>query len=141
LSIFAIKKQEGRVMISQIWHSYRRLPLWVQAWVSVILVPVNAASLAFLSEPWGLWIAAMAVGAMLLNGVIMLAERGFSKLMALPHVLIWTPMLGLVLWLLAQDIAPAYRIYLLILLAVDVVSLIFDVIDTRKWVSGDRKIA
>ena len=128
-------------MISQIWHSYRRLPLWVQAWVSVILVPVNAASLAFLSEPWGLWIAAMAVGAMLLNGVIMLAERGFSKLMALPHVLIWTPMLGLVLWLLAQDIAPAYRIYLLILLAIDVVSLIFDVIDTRKWVSGDRNIA
>ncbi|HMB14068.1 MAG TPA: hypothetical protein VKN37_08680, partial [Roseovarius sp.] len=103
-------------MISQIWHSYRRLPLWVQAWVSFILVPVNAASLAFLSEPWGLWLAAMAVGAMLLNGVIMLAERGFSKLMALPHVLIWTPMLGLVLWLLAQDIAPAYRIYLLILL-------------------------
>jgi len=128
-------------MISQIWHSYRRLPLWVQAWVSFILVPVNAASLAFLSEPWGLWLAAMAVGAMLLNGVIMLAERGFSKLMALPHVLIWTPMLGLVLWLLAQDIAPAYRIYLLILLAIDVVSLIFDVIDTRKWVSGDRKIA
>ena len=128
-------------MISQIWHSYRRLPLWVQAWVSFILVPVNAASLAFLSEPWGLWLAAMAVGAMLLNGVIMLAERGFSKLMALPHVLIWTPMLGLVLWLLAQDIAPAYRIYLLILLAVDVVSLIFDVIDTRKWVSGDRNIA
>ena len=128
-------------MISEIWHSYRRLPLWVQAWVSFILVPVNAASLAFLSEPWGLWLAAMAVGAMLLNGVIMLAERGFSKLMALPHVLIWTPMLGLVLWLLAQDIAPAYRTYLLILLAVDVVSLVFDVIDTRKWLSGDRKIA
>ena len=128
-------------MISEIWHSYRRLPLWVQAWVSVILVPVNAASLAFLSEPWGLWLAALAVGAMLCNGVIMLVERGFSKLMALPHVLIWTPMLGLVLWLLAQNISPAYRTYLLILLAVDLVSLVFDVIDTRKWLSGDRKIA
>lgn len=128
-------------MISEVFHSYRRLPLWVQVWVSFILVPVNAASLAFLSEPWGLWIAALAVGAMLLNGVIMLVERGFSKLMALPHVLIWIPMLGLVLWLLAQDIAPACRIYLLILLAVDLVSLIFDLIDTRKWLSGDRKIA
>ncbi|SEM83116.1 hypothetical protein SAMN04488077_108141 [Roseovarius tolerans] len=128
-------------MISEIWHSYRRLPLWVQAWVSVILVPVNTASLAFLSEPFGLWVAALAVGAMLLNGVMMLVERGFSKLMALPHVLIWTPMLGLVLWLLAQEIAPDYRIYLLILLAVDVISLVFDVIDTRKWLSGDRKIA
>jgi len=128
-------------MISEVFRSYRRLPLWVQAWVSFILVPVNAASLAFLSEPFGLWIAVPAVGAMLLNGVILLIERGFSKLMALPHVLIWTPMLGLVAWLPAQDIAPAYRVYLLILLAVDAVSLILDVIDTRKWLSGDREIA
>src|SRR6056297_1334127 len=128
-------------MIAAIWYSYRRLPLWVQLWVALILVPVNAASLAFVAQPGGAWLAAMAVGAMLCNGVLMLIERGFSRAMALPHVLIWTPMLGLVLWLLAQDIAPAYRAYLLILLAIDVVSLIFDVIDTRKWVSGDRKIA
>jgi hypothetical protein len=46
-----------------------------------------------------------------------------------------------VLWLLAQDIAPAYRMYLLILLAVDAISLVFDVTDTRRWLSGDRKIA
>ncbi|WP_297542746.1 hypothetical protein [Roseovarius sp.] len=50
-------------------------------------------------------------------------------------------MLGLILWLLTQDIADGFRTYLLILLAVDVFSLIFDVIDTRKWLSGDRKIA
>ncbi|GAW33914.1 hypothetical protein RA2_00959 [Roseovarius sp. A-2] len=128
-------------MISEILHSYRRLPLWVQLWVAVILVPVNAASLAFLAEPFGLWLAALAVGAMLCNGVIMLVERGFSKLMALPHVLIWTPMLGLVLWLLTQDIEPAYCTYLLIVLAVDAVSLVMDAIDTRKWLSGDREIA
>ncbi|MGR3462216.1 MAG: hypothetical protein ACU0AX_03575 [Roseovarius sp.] len=128
-------------MIAAIWHSYRRLPLWVQLWVAVILVPVNAAALAFVTQPWGGWIAAMAVGAMLLNGAIMLAERGFSKLMALPHVAIWTPMLVLVLWVLAQDIDPAYRGYLLILLAVDTVSLVLDARDTRKWLSGDREIA
>jgi len=128
-------------MIREIWHSYRRLPLWVRAWVTMILVPVNAAALAFVAEPGGGWVAAMAVGAMLVNGVLMLAERGFSRAMALPHVLIWTPMLGLVLWLLGQEIAPAYRAYLLILLAVDAVSLVFDAIDTRRWLSGDRKIA
>ena len=76
-----------------------------------------------------------------LNGAIMLAEGGFSKLMALPHVAIWTPMLGLVAWLLAQDIAPAYRGYLLILLVIDTVSLVFDALDTRKWLSGDREVA
>ncbi len=128
-------------MIREIWHSYRRLPLWVQLWVAVILVPVNAASLTFVAHPSGVWVAAMAVGAMLLNGAIMLAERGFSKLMALPHVAIWTPMLGLVAWLLAQDIAPAYRGYLLILLVIDTVSLVFDALDTRKWLSGDREVA
>tara|TARA_R110000851_G_scaffold61364_4_gene141474 strand:- start:1157 stop:1543 length:387 start_codon:yes stop_codon:yes gene_type:complete len=128
-------------MILQIWQSYRRLPLWVQLWVALILVPVNAASLFFLTHPAGAWLALMAVGAMLCNGVLMLVERGFSKVMALPHVLIWTPMLGLILWLLNQDIAESYRSYLIVLLAVDVVSLILDVIDSRKWLSGDRKIA
>jgi hypothetical protein len=128
-------------MIQQIWQSYRRLPLWVQLWVALILVPVNAASLFFVTQPAGAWLALMAVGAMLCNGVLMLVERGFSKVMALPHVLIWTPMLGLILWLLTQNIADGFRTYLLILLAVDVFSLILDVIDTRKWLSGDRKIA
>jgi len=128
-------------MIAAIWHSYRRLPLWVQLWVALILVPVNAASLGFVTQPSGVWLAAMAVGAMLCNGLLMLVERGFSKAMALPHVLIWTPMTGLVLWLLAQDIAPPFRAYLLVLLAVDAVSLVLDVIDTRKWLSGDREIA
>jgi hypothetical protein len=39
-------------MIAEIWGSYRRLPLWVELWVAVILVPVNAASLAFVAERW-----------------------------------------------------------------------------------------
>lgn len=128
-------------MILQIWQSYRRLPLWVQLWVALILVPVNAASLFFVTQPAGAWLALMAVGAMLCNGVLMLVERGFSKVMALPHVLIWTPMLGLILWLLNQDIAESYRSYLIVLLAVDVISLTLDFIDSRKWLSGDRKIA
>ncbi len=128
-------------MILQIWQSYRRLPLWVQLWVALILVPVNAASLFFVTHPAGAWLALMAVGAMLCNGVLMLVERGFSKVMALPHVLIWTPMLGLILWLLNQDIAESYRSYLIVLLAVDVISLTLDFIDSRKWLSGDRKIA
>lgn len=128
-------------MILQIWQSYRRLPLWVQLWVALILVPVNAASLFFVTHPAGAWLALMAVGAMLCNGVLMLVERGFSKVMALPHVLIWTPMLGVILWLLNQDIAESYRSYLIVLLAVDVISLTLDFIDSRKWLSGDRKIA
>lgn len=128
-------------MIAQIWGSYRRLPLWVQLWVAVILVPVNAASLIFWAAPWGPWLAAMAVGAMLLNGALMLIERGFSRAMALPHIVIWTPMLGLVIWLFGQEIAPGFRCYLMVLLAVDTVSLVLDYIDGWRWWRGARAIA
>ncbi|SHK74834.1 hypothetical protein SAMN05444414_10123 [Roseovarius marisflavi] len=129
-------------MILDIWQSYRRLPIWVQLWVALILVPVNAASLVFLGAPMGAWVAVMAVGAMLLNGVIMLVERGFSKMMALPHVLIWTPLVVLILWLLAKgDLAPGYARYLMVLLAVDLFSLALDYADTVKWLKGERHIA
>lgn len=129
-------------MILDIWQSYRRLPLWVQLWVALVLVPVNAASLVFLGAPMGAWVAVMAVGAMLLNGMIMLVERGFSKMMALPHVLIWTPLVVLILWLLAKgDIAPGYARYLMVLLAVDLFSLALDYADTVKWLKGERHIA
>ncbi|MDA3950068.1 MAG: hypothetical protein PF508_12730 [Spirochaeta sp.] len=124
-----------------ILQSYRRMPLWVQLWVALILVPGNAASLFFLSEPAGPWLAAMAVGAMLLNGILALVERGFSKIMAVPHVLVWTPMLALVLWLLIQDPASGYQRYLFILLAVDTVSLVLDYRDAWKWWNGDRSVA
>ncbi|NCQ22948.1 MAG: hypothetical protein COW54_06835 [Rhodobacteraceae bacterium CG17_big_fil_post_rev_8_21_14_2_50_63_15] len=128
-------------MIREIWNSFRRLPLWVQVWVVVILVPVNAAALLWWTAPMGAWVAMMAVGAMLLNAVIMLIERGFSKFMALPHVLIWIPLLGLVLWLLTQEIAPGYRRYLIVLLIVDAFSLALDCADLRKWWTGERSVA
>lgn len=128
-------------MIGDIWGSYRRLPLWVQLWVAVILVPVNAASLLFIGAPGGVWLAGMAVGAMLCNATLMLIERGFSKAMALPHVVIWTPMLGLVIWLLGQETTPGFRRYLLVLLAVDTVSLVLDYFDARAWLRGARKTA
>ncbi|WP_228408756.1 hypothetical protein [Profundibacter amoris] len=69
----------------------------MQIWVALILVPVNMASLLFLNEPKGMLIAALAVGGMMPNIAIMLAERGLSKMMALPHLLIWIPLL-LILW-------------------------------------------
>ncbi|SFN34313.1 hypothetical protein SAMN04487859_10117 [Roseovarius lutimaris] len=129
-------------MILDIWQSYRRMPLWVQLWVALILVPVNAASLLFWGAPMGAWVAILAVGAMLLNGVIMLVERGFSKMMALPHVMIWTPLVVLILWLLSWgDLTQGYARYLVILLVVDLISLALDYADTVKWLRGERHIA
>lgn len=63
-----------------IWQSYRSLPLWVQIWVFGILVPVNSAAIFFVFQPSGLWVALLAIGAMLPNIPIMLYERGLHHI-------------------------------------------------------------
>jgi len=123
-----------------IWRSFRALPQWVQIWVFGILVPVNSATIFFLGEPGGTWVAVLAIGAMLLNAPVMLVERGFSKAMALPHLLPWSV---LVLWL--GFFPPQWQGgaagFLWLLLAVDSISLLFDYPDALKWWRGDRRVA
>lgn len=129
-------------MIGEIWQSFRRLPGWVQVWVAMILVPVNLAAVAFVGHPHGVWVAVLAIGGMVPNLPIMLIERGLSKAMSWPHVLIWTPLVALLLWLLASGQGSGgYRTYLTVLLVVDLISLGFDYIDAGKWLKGDRGIA
>ncbi|MCY0094524.1 hypothetical protein [Hoeflea ulvae] len=126
-------------LIAEIWHSYRSLPGWVQIWVAFVLVPVNAASVAFMDEPMGVWVAMLANGAMLANLPVMLHERGFSKLMAVPHLLPWSALLVLIIWI--QPLAGAYGLYLWGLFATDLLSLMFDYPDAVKWWRGERGVA
>ena len=130
-------------MIGDVWQSFRRLPLWVQAWVALVLVPVNMVALAFLSQPGGGWVAVLAIGAMALNLPILLAERGLSKAMAWPHLAPWPPLLVLVGGLLSGEAAltAGFGRYLVVLFVVDAVSLAFDIPDAVKWLRGDRAIA
>lgn len=127
--------------ILEIWRSFRRMPLWVQIWVAFILVPVNMAALVFVQAPGGVLIAVLAIGAMALNLPIMLAERGFSKAMALPHVLLWVPLLVVLMGQLGDAPEGVLGRFLWLLFAVDLISLGFDVPDALKWLRGDRAIA
>jgi len=126
----------------EIWGSFRALPIWVQIWVAVILVPVNSAGLAFLDSFEGRVAALLGIGAMLANGVLMLWQGGFSRAMALPHILPWT---GLVLWIAvvitgAEGPEGGLRAYLVVLMLTDIISLVFDYSDTIKWLRGDRAV-
>lgn len=127
-------------MLKDIWISFRKLPTWVQIWVSVILVPVNLVPLAFLDQPYGALIAGLAVLGMALNLPIMIAERSMSRAMALPHLLCWTPMVFIVAYVLNThtDLLPIYAQFLLVLLVVDLISLGFDLRDAILW-NKERK--
>ena len=129
-------------MIAEIWNGFRRLPLWVQVWVICILVPVNVAALYFIGVPFGPLVAGLAIGGMMPNLYFIFAERGWSKIMAVPHLSIWTPLVVLLAWLLLTDrVAGSFASYCLILLIIDLISLAFDFPDALKWWRGDRDAA
>ena len=123
-----------------IFNSLRALPIWVQIWVFIILVPVQVASLFFLNESLGVWVAILAILGMVPNIFIILYERGFSKLMSIPHLLPWTGLVLLIIFARPEGSA-GYETYLWVLLAVTSTSLIFDYIDALKWWKGDRSVA
>ena len=127
--------------ITDIWGSFRRLPVWVQIWVAAILVPVNTASIVFIGQLSGPLVAILAIGGMLPNLFIMLSERGLSKAMSFPHLFIWTPLVIIVVSLLASGQPQVFAIYLWLLLAVDLLSLGFDYTDAWRWWRGDRAVA
>lgn len=130
-------------MIKDIWQSFLAMPVWVQIWVTFVLVPVNMASILFLGEPYGVLVALLAIGGMTPNVAIIVVERGFSKAMAFPHLAIWAPLVLFLIWWLAQG-GPAnsgFATYVKILLVVDLISLAFDFPDARAWLKGNRAVS
>ena len=125
-----------------IWHSFRALPLWVQIWMALILVPVNMGGLLFLDTPQGRFAALLGISGMLPNLVIVWVQQGFSKAMAFPHLPIWTPLVIWLLWTLTtHPLDGALRTFLVLLAAIDVISLGFDYPDAIKYLRGDRDIS
>jgi len=124
--------EEKPSLLRDIVTSYFSLPVWVQIWVALILMPINLASLAFLSEPMGGWIAFLAIIAMAPNGPLILYDRGFGKIMAIPHLLPWTI---LVIWIVfARPPADGvYNTYLTALAVINTISLVFDYRDAYLW--------
>jgi len=124
----------------EIWNSFRAIPVWVQAWIVLVLMPINVASLFFLNEPMGLLIAILANVGMLLNIPVMIYDRGVSKLMSIPHLLPWSALVVLILFF-RPDVTGIYSAFLWGILIINLISLAFDYVDAWKWIKGDRAIA
>lgn len=128
---------EIKSRIIEIWHSFRKLPLWVQLWMVLWLIPINIASLIFIQESNGFLIAILANIAMLLNVPIMWFERGMSRAMALPHLPFWS-ILVIVILLINPDTSTSYGKYLWLLALTNFLSLVFDINDAIKWFKSNR---
>ena len=127
-------------LLIDIWQSFLALPNWVKIWVGLWLVPVNMLTLCFINKPSGLLIACLAFAGLLPNLFVMIYNRGFSRLMALPHLLPWTILLGVVYSTLPLS-SGLYTTYLWTLLITNSISLLFDYPDSYKWFKGQKEVA
>ncbi|MGD9583509.1 MAG: hypothetical protein AB7V26_07545 [Lysobacterales bacterium] len=123
-------------------HSFHALPLWVRLWVAGILIPVNVLPFFLLHTETGRWAALAALLVVATNMPIMLIERGMSRLMSVPHLIAWIPLL---VWLLLRintepPLAGWERALALALIAINGLSLVFDLIDTLRWLRGERAV-
>lgn len=123
-------------------RSFLALPRRVRLWVAAVLVPVNALPFWFLDTPTGRAAAAAALFVVLTNVPIMPIARGMSRLMAVPHLLAWVPLLP---WLAAHlSFGPplpwSESLLALALLVVNGISLVVDTLDTWRWGCGQRAI-
>lgn len=128
-----------------IYHSYRSLPLWVQIWVVVILMPVNAAAF-FLLDTWlGIAAAIAAVFVVITNVPIMWATGGMSRLMSVPHLVAWYPLQVLIVMRLAEmigsgPVSATEWWFGAILFVINGISLVFDTVDSWRWLKGEREV-
>ena len=123
-----LQQQTGR--LASIWQSFFDLPKWVQIWMMFILGPINLATLAFLNQPSGVPIAALAVSGMIITVSIVIATGGFSKLAAAGHVLHWTQHVKLLIFD-RPDGTPVYKEYLTDIMVINAIKLAFDFNDLR----------
>lgn len=131
-------------MFIEIWGSFRRLPFWVQVWMSALLVPINLAPLLFIGAyPSAKWIALLSVMGMLANVPILIIERGFSAALSFAHLIFWLPLVSILFTRppFLGGVTGVYENFLVALLIVNTISLVFDIREAIKWLRGGRDIA
>ncbi len=127
---------------ARIVRSYFSLPVWVIVWISLFLVPANFAAFAFLDTISGLWIALLGAGAIIINLPLVWLNGGFSKVLCIPHVLFWTPLVAFLGYRLASaDLGTGEFMLTLMAFIINGISLFFDYYDLKQWRNGNRQVA
>lgn len=118
-------------------------PQWVQIWVNVLFLGAFVLPLALLIWKPSRLAGLMTVAASVLAaaGVYWIYGRlGYVRLLGLPHIVFWTP---LVFWLWRQQARPDMpawpRRIILAVCAVITVSLVFDYADAARYLLGERQ--
>ncbi len=117
-------------------------PQWVQIWLNILLLGafVLPAVLLIWRQTRVAGIVSLVVSATAAYGVVWLYDRmGYVKLLGLPHLFLWTP---LVIYLIGQfrrdDLPQIPRVLLGAVIATLLISLAFDFSDVIRYILGER---
>ncbi|MCG8391575.1 MAG: hypothetical protein MI745_00675 [Pseudomonadales bacterium] len=129
--------------LAGIWQSFRELPLWLQAWALLILMPLNAAGFLLLDTFSGQITALALVVVLAVNLPLMWLHGGMNKDMSLVHLLAWVPLeaalLGQLAGLWGDDyLTPLQWAFTLTVIMINAINLFFDIVDAWCWAQGDR---
>ncbi len=129
--------------IIRIFKSAFSLPIWVQIWMFLFLIPVNMSGLFLLDVVAGFWVAILGASALAINTCILFLNRGFSKVLAIPHLILWGPLQVIltIRYFTVPSLSEFEQSYILVVLIVNGISLVFDVYDTLEWKRGNRDVA
>ncbi len=117
-------------------------PAWVGIWLNILLLGAFVLPVALLfwraSRMAGIWSLAAAV----LSGVSvtwMFNQLGYVKLLGLPHLIFWGPLL-VYLWdqIRRADMPLWPRRIMSVVMVVIAISLAFDVVDVLRYILGER---
>jgi hypothetical protein len=117
-------------------------PLWVQYWNYVMVFCIVVLPLSLLIWKQSRLSAVIIIVAALLAGVGVFRifdALGYVKLLGLPHVIVWTPLVWFLFRQIKRNDMPLWpRRIMLVVLSVFVVSLAFDYVDVVRYVLGER---
>jgi hypothetical protein len=110
-------------------------PLWVQVWVCWMML-LNTAAVLFLKHKAAKVVLAVWVGNVI-TMMVLFEMVGYVRLLGLPHVIWWTPLVVYLFSQRRQFPAGLVSTWLWILLFTNSASLVMDYIDVARYFMGD----
>jgi hypothetical protein len=117
-------------------------PAWIGIWLNWLMIgAVFLPLVLFVWRPTRI-AALLSVLAAVGSGLavfFMYEKMGYVKLLGLPHVILWTPLVWYYLTLLRRNTVPTIARYVMyVVLATILISLAFDYADLVRYILGER---
>ena len=117
-------------------------PAWVGYWLKWLMFGAVFLPISLLIWRETRILGVLTVLAAVLSGFgvyFMYGNMGFTKLLGLPHIIVWTPLVFYMLSLLRGGKVPKIaRVIMMVVLATILISLAFDYSDAVRYLLGER---